>query len=68
MYLIKYSDESYINGELIEWVGVTADGNVKFEVDGELYRVYDKHRNTFLNHLQGLNTNISNVEELRTDV
>ena len=63
MYLIEYSDGCFIGANKIDWLKVSK-GEIKFSIgnaDG-LYTVQDELADTFINHLQGLQCNIVNME------
>ena len=64
MFLIEYEEGAYINAEMINWVEVDK-GSVEFTLTGDnesVYRVCKDHQESFVNHLQGFNTNIYSVE------
>jgi hypothetical protein len=63
MFLVEYRKGQFINIRALYWVSV--EKGVKFHITGEpdvLYTVAPEYEKTFLNHLQGFNESISNVE------
>tara|TARA_R110002020_G_C15712518_1_gene722115 strand:+ start:43 stop:240 length:198 start_codon:yes stop_codon:yes gene_type:complete len=64
MFLIEYAKDNYINGELIDWIKVHGN-RVSFSLagsDNETFTVDLECKRSFLNHLQALNDNASNIE------
>ena len=65
MWLIQINENEFVDAEKINWIKVE-DEKVSFSVaadDPEVvrYKVSDCCRDTFLNHLQALNKNISRL-------
>jgi hypothetical protein len=63
MFLIEFSKDTYINAETINWLSLDNE-LVRFTCAGESDKVYfvDKGiEGLFLNHLQVLNDNITDV-------
>ena len=67
MFLIEYEENKYINGEKIDWLWLNkAKDIVEFTCTGDnesCFIVKGEFKKTFINHLQALNNNISNIEE-----
>ena len=64
MFLIEYEEGSYINGEMINYIDIDKE-SIEFTLAGDnesIFRVCKDHQQTFINHLQALNGNISSVE------
>lgn len=64
MFLIEFKGATYINGELVDWVEIV-DGKVNFTTScdaGVIYESKGDYARTFLNNLQAINGNISNIE------
>jgi len=64
MFLLQISDTQFINGSDLQWLDLSKN-TVRFSLKGDsgsVFIVESKHVNQFLNHLQALNDNITNVE------
>lgn len=64
MYLIEYSEGSFVNAENIDWLQIKDSGELVFETasDPTPFTVDIDMHERFLNQLQALNSNICNVE------
>ena len=65
MFLIEYEKNTFVDGEKIDWVESENDV-VSFTVTCDtktIYTVTNDCKPLFLNHLQALNSNITNVEK-----
>jgi hypothetical protein len=64
MHLIEYAEGSFVNAEKIELLSITEYG-VRFIVDQSTsYESVSKEfRSSFVNHIQAINTNITNIEK-----
>jgi hypothetical protein len=64
VFLIEYDKGLFVNAEEISHVGLRA-GSITFSIrsygDNE-FVVSENHRDTFCNHLQALNANLTNIE------
>ena len=63
MFLIEYRKGQFINGETLQWVSL--EGGVKFSGVGDaecVFTVAPEYEGTFLNHLQALNDNITDIK------
>ena len=64
MYLVQIEENVFINAENIDWLMIDKN-EIRFTLKGEaniLINVEEKFQQGFVNHLQGLNSNISNIE------
>jgi len=65
MFLIKYGEGIYVDGEEINWIEIKPD-NIKFTMkndpDCEIYTVQDEYRDCFVNNLEVLNNSL-NIEK-----
>ena len=62
MFLIQYSDESFVDGEKIEWLKVGSTPRFRLYGSSMEYVIDEDWIETFLNNLQAINNNISNIE------
>lgn len=63
MFLIEYRKGQFINGETLQWVSL--EDGVKFSGIGDtesVFTVAPEYERSFLNNLQALNDNFTNVE------
>ena len=64
MFLIEFQKDEFINGEIIDFVDLT-NNRVTFTFtfsNGRLYTVDKELESAFLNHMQALNDNITNIQ------
>ena len=70
MFLIEFSKYQFIDGERINYIGISGS-EVSFTLSGEnnyMYRVEAGGENAFLNHVQSLNGNIANIQTRYQDI
>ncbi|MBL4575592.1 MAG: hypothetical protein JKY51_05790 [Opitutaceae bacterium] len=64
MFLIEYTDGNFVNGEDVQWISIKAK-KIQFTTRGDTenaFTVSEPMQASFLNNLQALNSNISNIE------
>lgn len=69
MYLIEFQKGEFINGERIDWVCV-GNKSVQFTISGDagsLFKVDEELQSVFVNNLQALNGNVSNIQTSYTE-
>lgn len=65
MFLIEYERGKFVNGSIINWINIR-NNTVNFTVTGDgesTFAVNPCYQKQFVNNLQAINSNISNIEK-----